>query len=223
MSSSPNGGDKRKAPWLPMTEYKKSKAGPRTEGIRRIWLGGWDDDQAPGPYIHCNINGTSNPINRKNPFLSTVDLDLTPTAMYKFYDFGYNHMKQCHVTRTASPKHAQQIAKMLATRCSDLNTMELLDNGKWNRTEGLVIWNSTIEELAFVGLDMFEDRIKKLFPQCQIVRHSVPLFWADHQPCLVLKGADNQMIEDSTDTIMEMTEKFGFTVNFSKNDITHEE
>ena len=66
-----------------MTEYKKTKAGPRTEGVRRIWLGGWEDSNAPGPYLHSNINGTSRPINKANPFLSTVDLDLTPTPMFQ--------------------------------------------------------------------------------------------------------------------------------------------
>ena len=94
----------KRSAWGSLHDYKSSKAAKttpgknNTTGIRKIYLGQYDDASKPGCWLRANINGTSFSVSRANPLLSRPEHDLV--IGHGYYDFGWNSQKQIHMMKT---------------------------------------------------------------------------------------------------------------------------
>ena len=210
-----------KSKWAPMTEVKsrkKPKNAERTAGVRTISFGQWDDPTIPGPFMYAQINGTVFPCNKAFPFLQSVGLKLSHESDTKFYDFTWSGVKGKHCCRTYSETHAKAISTKLIERCKDLEMEVDFTNGKWHPTEGLVVWNTTLNQLAIVGLDPFQKLLEDMFLLATVTRKT-SLWWADHQACLLFHDTiSNADIESHTDDILAMATTFGATINLIQSE-----
>ena len=117
-----------------------------------------------------------------------------------------------HVSRTISQKHAQDIADAFVARCTDLTFDVDLTNGKWYDASGMLVWNTSIEAVAFVGMAPFADRIDDILPvnvRTKLTDKVADLTWADRQPATVY-WCSNATIEARIEQLCDMADKFGF-------------
>ena len=142
--------------WASLTEYKDSKRrkvnAARTDGVRKITFGQWNDPSIPGSFMYVDINGTSFPCTRACPFLPQYDLQLCSYGTTKYYDLAWVQARQKHGCRTWTEPHADLITDSLKLRCHDLTFEVDKTNARWWNAQALIIWNNTIGQVAFVGL-----------------------------------------------------------------------
>ena len=203
-----------------MTQVRSSKRNSGSgnkQGTRHITMGNWHGDNG-GCYLRVDINGTSHPINQANPFLGPNDLDLCQTGDVKYYDASWSRLHKKHVVRTISEKHAKDIADAIVARCTDLTFEVDLSNGKWYDANGMLVWNTGIEAVAFVGMGAFANRIDNILPadvRTKLTDKVTDLIWADRQPATVY-WCSNATIEARIEQLCELADKFGFDMAMVK-------
>ena len=93
-----------------------------------------------------------------------------------------------------------------------------LSNGKWYDASGMLVWNTGIEAVAFVGMGAFANRIDNILPadvRTKLTDKVTDLVWADRQPATVY-WCSNATIEARIEQLCELADKFGFDMAMVK-------
>jgi hypothetical protein len=60
-------------------------------------------------------------------------------------------------------KHADRIAEALMARCTDLKFKKDFSSGRWYDDKELLVWNTAIDSVAFVGMYPFKEKLELIF------------------------------------------------------------
>eukprot|EP00966_Prymnesium_polylepis_P268751 6209022-Prymnesium_polylepis.2 len=103
-------------------------------------------------------------------------------------------------------------------RCTDLKFKKDFSSGRWYDDKGLLVWNTAIDSVAFVGTYPFKEKLELIFtPDVRIVdiEFRAKINWADHQPGLLLNCL-NDNIEPRIEQVCNMVESLGFDMSMAK-------
>jgi hypothetical protein len=105
-------------------------------------------------------------------------------------------------------------------RCKDLKFKKEFSQGKWYADKGLLVWNTAVDSVAFVGMMPFKEKLEVIFStdvRNGAVESHAKIVWADFQPGLI-NHSSNADIETRIDAVCEMVEKLGVDMSMAKID-----